>query len=403
MKKSVGIIILISLLIFFEVASASQNQKLRVRVVSEQANIRVKPDISSEMLLQVPEGTEFEVEKKEGEWFQVLVEKADGTKIRGYVHESLVEVVSGGKPQTAISELKKPGSSKKEETTKVQSKEESKPEITVPSNFSQASMTRPLRNFSLNIHSLGIYLSPSQLNQAAEGVTNYYLYVFESGGKAKLSPLHIGFGYGADIFYEFWPSLSLGLGFDYFQSSKVNLTEFTGGNVNYSVKTTVGVKDLPLRVSLKYKPVEHFYIGFGLEYNLARMNYDYLISQQVGSSAESWASWRGTARGHSLGWIESAGLQWPVTSWFQVFAEASYRSVRIKNFAGNNLYTDSDGWQKKEVGDLYYWQVQTSPNISYPVLFIRDHLPSEPGVVNPRKADLNYSGFSLKLGLRFVF
>jgi hypothetical protein len=70
MKKSVGIIILISLLIFFEVASASQNQKLRVRVVSEQANIRVKPDISSEMLLQVPEELSLKWKKKNENGFR---------------------------------------------------------------------------------------------------------------------------------------------------------------------------------------------------------------------------------------------------------------------------------------------------------------------------------------------
>jgi len=46
-----------------------QNQNLRVRIVSEQANIRVKPDISSEMLFQVPEGTEFQAEKKKGNGF----------------------------------------------------------------------------------------------------------------------------------------------------------------------------------------------------------------------------------------------------------------------------------------------------------------------------------------------
>jgi len=54
-----------------------QNQNLRVRVVSEQANIRVKPDISSEMLFQVPEGTEFQAEKKKGNGFWFWFEKAE--------------------------------------------------------------------------------------------------------------------------------------------------------------------------------------------------------------------------------------------------------------------------------------------------------------------------------------
>nr|HUM34739.1 hypothetical protein [Candidatus Saccharicenans sp.] len=80
-KKITGcsILILVSLA-FLASALGAQDRNLRVRVVSEQANIRVKPDISSEMLFQVPEGTEFQVEKKEGEWFLILFDRADRSK-----------------------------------------------------------------------------------------------------------------------------------------------------------------------------------------------------------------------------------------------------------------------------------------------------------------------------------
>ena len=64
-KKITGCLILILVsLTFLASGLRAQNRNLRVRVVSEQANIRVKPDISSEMLFQVPEGTEFQVEKR---------------------------------------------------------------------------------------------------------------------------------------------------------------------------------------------------------------------------------------------------------------------------------------------------------------------------------------------------
>ena len=69
-KRITGCLVMILVsLAFLAFNLEAQNQTLRVRVVSEQANIRVKPDISSEMLFQVPEGTEFQAEKKEGEWF----------------------------------------------------------------------------------------------------------------------------------------------------------------------------------------------------------------------------------------------------------------------------------------------------------------------------------------------
>jgi len=78
-----------------------------------------------------------------------------------------------------------------------------------------------LKKISLSVHGLLTYLSPSDLNQAAEGVTNYYYQTFGYDRQADLTGLHFGPGYGLDIFYEFYPGLHLGLGFDYFQPSKI--------------------------------------------------------------------------------------------------------------------------------------------------------------------------------------
>ncbi|HRD01537.1 MAG TPA: SH3 domain-containing protein [Candidatus Saccharicenans sp.] len=382
----------------------AQSQNLRVRVVSEQANVRVKPDISSEMLFQVPEGTEFQVEKKEGEWFLILFEKADGTKGKGYVHESLVEAITPvGRAQAVPKKNEKPAETRKTEPVKEAKQPEARGETSRKSGASGVSVSSVLKKISLSVHGLLNYLSPSDLNQAAEGVTNYYYLAFGYNRKADLTGLHFGSGYGFDLFYKFYPGLHLGLGFDYYQPSKNNRANFTTSRTNYSVWTKVGVKDLPLRISLMFQPVERFYLKTGIEYHLAKANYLYSVYQSVGTPEENWMSWTGQASGHSFGWLAAAGLNRPITSWCHFFLEGFYRSARVKNFDGNNFYLDSDGFKQTESGDLYYWQALVSPNTSYPVLFIRDQAPAEPGVINPRKAEINYSGFSLKAGLRFRF
>ncbi|MDD8020676.1 MAG: hypothetical protein PHU81_05775 [Acidobacteriota bacterium] len=378
----------------------ARSQTLKVRVVSEQANIRVKPDIASEMLFQVPQGTEFVVEKKEGEWFLVIFEKADGTTGRGYVHDSLVEVITpAGLAQAVPKKNEKPAETRKTEPVKAAKQ----PEASSKSSASGVSAASPLKKISLSVHGLITYFSPSDLNQAAEGVTNYYYLVFGYNRKADLTGLHLGPGYGLDLFYKFFPGLHLGLGFDYYQPAKTNMANFTASGTNYSVCTKVGVKDLPLRISLMFQPVQRFYLKTGIEYHLAKANYFYSVYQSVDTPEENWMSWTGRASGHSFGWLAAAGLNRPVTSWCHFFLEGFYRAARVNNFDGNNLYLDSDGFQETESGNLYYWQVQASPNVSYPVLFIRNQVPAEPGVINPRKAEINYSGFSLKIGLRFKF
>ena len=404
-KEITGCLILILVsLAFLTSGLEAQNRKGRVRVVSEQANIRLKPDISSEMLFQVPEGTEFQVEKKEGEWFLILFDRADGSQGKGYIHESLVEVITpAGGEQVSPVKKEKAAETRPAEPAREVKKPEARTDATQKTATSGVAVASVLKKMSLSVHGLLTYLSPSDLNQAAEGVTNYYYQTFGYDRQADLTGLHFGAGYGLDLFYKLYHGLYIGLGFDYYQPSKSNRANFTTSGTNYLIWTKVGVKDLPLRISLKFQPVKRFYLKTGIEYHLAKANYLYSVYQSAGTPEENWASWTGQSSGHSFGWLVAGGVNRPVTSWLDFFLEGFYRSAKIKNFDGENIYLDSDGFEQKESGNLYYWQVLASPGTSYPVLFIRDRIPAEPGVLNPRKAEINYSGFSLKVGLHFKF
>ena len=68
---------------------AGQEKTFKVKVSAEQANLRERPDISSAVVQQIPEGTILDAEKKEGEWYLVRYTLEDGAVIAGYIHESL--------------------------------------------------------------------------------------------------------------------------------------------------------------------------------------------------------------------------------------------------------------------------------------------------------------------------
>src|SRR4030043_2035257 len=87
------------LVIMILVGGTAWGGGIKLRVAAEQANIREKPDIMSAILQQLPEGATLEAERKEGEWYAVLVEKEEGGFILGYVHESLVMVIEAAPPQ----------------------------------------------------------------------------------------------------------------------------------------------------------------------------------------------------------------------------------------------------------------------------------------------------------------
>lgn len=368
------------MLVLLTLPSAGQFQKFRLRVVSEQANIRLRPDIASEMLWQVAQGTELEAERKEGEWYLVTVGKPDGSRIQGYVHESLVEVMDSGVKPVPVAPVRQP------EEPRLRAVEvRPRPERQV----------RP--DYLLTLAGGGIYLSPTDLNRAAQGVTDYYLADLGTGKRANLSGLHLVWCYGLEFFYPLGRRLFLGLGLEYMQGDKDSTVSFTLDSSSYRLLTRPSLRDLSWRVSLLYQPADIFYVRAGLEVHLARASYLYRLEQD-----DLWLEWKGRASGLNIGWKEAAGVQWPVTSWLQVYLEGAYRYARIRNFEGHNEYSDSDGLIRTEKGKLYYWLVEADGKY-YPALFIRERLPTEPGVLDPRRADVNLSGFSLRAGCRLVF
>lgn len=92
-------------LLFAPAEAASQTTVLKV--VADRAVVRLKPDISSPIIGQVPRGTLLESSKKAREWYAVaLPPDEDGIVVNGYIHQSLVEVTDSGEapPEEAAPE-----------------------------------------------------------------------------------------------------------------------------------------------------------------------------------------------------------------------------------------------------------------------------------------------------------
>ncbi len=75
-------------------AAAAQEGTL-LKVVAARANVRLKPDLGSPVISQVPKGTLLESTGKVGDWYAVkLPADEDGIVVSGYLHQSTVEVSS---------------------------------------------------------------------------------------------------------------------------------------------------------------------------------------------------------------------------------------------------------------------------------------------------------------------
>jgi len=66
----------------------------KIKVIVENAPLRVKPAMDSEVLAEgVPLGTVFNIGNKIGEWYEVQYQSKMGVMITGYIHEIYTEVV----------------------------------------------------------------------------------------------------------------------------------------------------------------------------------------------------------------------------------------------------------------------------------------------------------------------
>jgi opacity protein-like surface antigen len=82
-------------------------QGIRIKVIVENASIRLKPSLDSEAIEEsVALNTVFTAEKKVGEWYEVKVPSNVGVLLIGYIHEMYVEVLAEEAPRPPAQEEK---------------------------------------------------------------------------------------------------------------------------------------------------------------------------------------------------------------------------------------------------------------------------------------------------------
>ncbi len=111
MKKKIAkasTLLLTESLLFISVAKGEEVLR-KLKVVTEQANIRLKPSIGSIIIKQVPEGTILESTAQEGEWYLIQLAPDELEQVTGYVHESMVIIIEGPpKEQEEIEIIEEP-------------------------------------------------------------------------------------------------------------------------------------------------------------------------------------------------------------------------------------------------------------------------------------------------------
>lgn len=381
--------VFLAIFFLFFLSTQAQEKSFRLRVVTELANIRLKPDIGSEIIHQVLQGKILESTGKEGEWYVVKFKPDEGDVKYGYVHESLVIALEQPPLVKQIEE--------RTELEKIE-KEEEKPATQQPVPSTLPSPAPPKSILDLFFSGGGIFIDGGDLNSGAKGLADYQRYNLGIEGEGEVKPAHLSYVVGGELSFSISSHVRVGLGVDYFLSEEESRVEFEKDPSNITFTTRPKIQAIPLRFFISFYPIRSFYAKIGVEYYFAKCAYLYRFIE-----GENWQEWQGEGEGRDFGFLGAVGFDLALSSNFSFIIEVIGRYAEIKSFEGKDQYEESSGLASTEEGMLYTYQTKTPGGESYPLLFIREKIPSEAGVFDPQEAIIDFTGLSLKAGFKIKF
>jgi len=394
----------VSLLLVIPCILSAQTSTTSIKVITELANIREKPAIDSPIIKMVQMNETLEALGKQGEWFRVIFERETGEATTGYVHESLVQVVAGPVEQVKEIPVKIITEQKPEEKPAIPPKKEkeSKPQISPPPTQQQPQSRFVFPPMGIIFSGGGNFTVGGDLNKGAKGLAGFY--EDQSGvlAQSKVQPVHFSYLVSGDLFFPLDEKTFLGIGADFMRGELESTVKYDRLSAVDFYSTRPEIQAVPLRAYLAYYYQKNTYAKVGIEYFFAKADYYYYFE-----SEDFWQEWVGSAKAQGVGFLLGLGFESKLSSFASLFLEALGRYAKLKDFKGENTYREYDGVAlfspEPEKGTLYFYEAETGGETNHPLLFIKEKKPSEAGVINARVATVDFTGASVRLGIKFKF
>jgi hypothetical protein len=171
------------------------------------------------------------------------------------------------------------------------------------------------------------------------------------------------------------------------------------------------VKAVPLRLGLSFTlPVWNnlrLCAGIGRHVVFARYRTEQSYEAVFKTPKQDYRYWfkrATTFRSESLGGYWTLGLEYLVLPFLAIGIDAEKDSSRMAGFKGTTEYSDHTGRNESGKTSLYFFESdEFDEDIPTVVLAGRSERPAGDRYRNVRQGELDFSGFSLKIGLRFLF
>jgi hypothetical protein len=249
------------------------------------------------------------------------------------------------------------------------------------------------------------YLAGADLNASFEGWSQYWSWFWGLFGYSttnQFNGANLGMNFGGDFIFQFTPSMGVGLGVGYLQASRKNDIAYTNAipgmpalNETYEVRASA----IPIKVSFYYFLPTSGMVGVNLN---AGVGY-YLATAYGLYRAEIPGTWEQNVYdnfpGGGIGFHGGVGLEFKLSPMIGIFLEGQGRYAAFSNFEGDALYTNSVGGSATTTGKLWTYDL-TGAGHTWTLSVISNTTPTTGGgVSNVRQTKVDFSGFSLVLGI----
>jgi len=268
-----------------------------------------------------------------------------------------------------------------------------------------------LKKFSLKISGGIGSAAGGDFNALPEGVNSQAADLIPALGFTKTGELENpkwGPDFEAELVFSLSRNFEVGLGVGYQKRTKESSLELSLDSLmNATLTWEPEYSLIPLTLSGYYSfPIAskmNSFLKAGIGYYFAKVYLKLREEYESFFGQDGWEEDEGDAKDSGFGFHGGLGIEYNLTGTISLFAEGMGRYLKITDweFEGTTSYASG---VSKFSGTVWYMEVlQGEMSKYYPSLGVSEERPTGPGVRNVREAEVDFSGFSFRIGIRIRF
>jgi len=251
------------------------------------------------------------------------------------------------------------------------------------------------------------------INAVLEGQDSLFNYFTTIAGYTKegeFKDLNKGFEYECEFIVDINEHFGIGIGAGYIQRKQLNkFTIEMWENYEYQYMASFidpKLSAVPIKLSIYYFfPLTtrlNLYLNGGIGYYFGKIQYSTSDELQMGH--DQWITISEIeAKDNGLGFHGGIGIEFNIIKNIAFFIEGAGRYAKLKDWEGDEILT-SNGDVERTAGTLWCYGIPYSDGREYfSWLSVQKEKPSDPNIKNVRKAEVDYSGFSFRIGLKIKY